>query len=269
MHRLILMALATAIAAAGCGEDKSHRTWTTSSGLHITEIVSGEGDRPKQGDVIGIVYTASYVDGDQFDSYTDATTPYRFRHFMHQVMPGLDEGVSTMRPGGKRILVLPPNLAFEAYPDERPASVPVGASVRFEVEMIEVLPSPTPPEPWIDIDKEIVVTNSGLQYVEFRVGEGESPKKDETILVHYSGFLDDGTLFDTTYFKGVPLGFKFDEHLLEGWIEGISTMKPGGQRKLIIPPHLGYGNQGFRRTIPPNATLIYDITLIRVEDWIE
>jgi peptidylprolyl isomerase len=246
----------------GCGE-KQHR-WTTGSGLQITEVVEGEGDLPRRGDILGLIYTASYVGGKEFDRYQDREYPYRFRLGSGQVLPGLGEGVAGMRPGGKRILVMPPELAFES--GERPASVPANTWVRMEVELVDVIPSPPPPEPWVDAGYEIMVTQSGLQFVDFRVGEGDMPTMGSNIVVHYSGFLDDGTLFDTTRFTGVPLAFELRTgRLVDGWLEGLLTMRVGGRRKLIIPPYLGYGDQGFRKTIPPGATLIFDIELLNIK----
>ena len=258
---------ALSISGIACGGGEEYPSWTTSSGLQVTQIAEGEGEFPQVGDVVGVVYKASYVDGEQFDAYQEREEPFRFRLGMHQALKGLDEGVSTMRPGGKRILVLPPNLAFEATQDERPSTVPENAWVRFEVELIDIIEAPPPPEPWSDIGYDIAVLESGLQYVDFEIGEGKSPEPGNTIVVHYSGFLDDGTVFDTTTFRGVPIAFTFGEaHLLTGWLQGLATMKEGGKRKLIVPPHLAYGEKGFRKAIPPNATLTFDIQLLSVEE---
>jgi peptidylprolyl isomerase len=101
--------------------------------------------------------------------------------------------------------------------------------------------------------------------VDFEVGKGEFPAPGGKVVVHYSGFLGDGTLFDSSYYKGTPLEFTVStEHVIPGWVEGLLTMREGGKRKLIIPPSLGYGDRGFGKTIPPDATLIYDIELIKV-----
>jgi peptidylprolyl isomerase len=232
--------------------------------LKITEIEEGEGSLAKKGDIMFIVYTAWYVDGDQFDSYQDRDTPYRFRLGFEQVLAGLDEGVATMRPGGKRMLVLPPELAFGK---EAQGLVPADTWVKFEVELVKIEPGPIPPTPWSDVGYEIAVTETGLQYVDYVIGEGNAPAPDSEIIVHYSGFLDDGTVFDSSYYRGAPIRFSLrGGELIPGWIEGIATMREGGKRKLIIPPYLAYGEAGYRKSIPPHATLIYDIELLTVRE---
>ena len=232
------------------------------SGLKIIEVQEGEGSLAKKGDIMSVIYTAWYLDGEQFDSYQDREAPYRFRLGFEQVLPGLEEGVSTMRPGGKRVLILPPQLAFGK---EGQGLVPPDTWVKFEVELVQIDPGPVSPGPWSDVGFDIAVTESGLQYVDFLIGEGSSPTPQSEIIVHYSGFLDDGTLFDSSYVRGTPIRFSLEGgELIPGWIEGVLTMKEGGKRKLIIPPHLGYGDNGYRKQIPPNATLVYDIELLMV-----
>jgi peptidylprolyl isomerase len=262
LHRIALIcALATMMLSGGCDR---HPEWTTPSGLQITEIAEGEGSLGKKGDIMFIVYTASYVGGDQFDSYQDRSEPYRFRLGFEQVLPGLEEGVATMRPGGRRILILPPELAFGK---EGQGMVPADTWVKFDVGLVKIEPGPVPPTPWSDVGYEIVVTETGLQYIDYVIGDGESPTRNSEIIVHYSGFLDDGTVFDSSYFGGAPVRFSLKGgELIPGWIEGIATMREGGQRKLIIPPYLAYGEVGYRKSIPPNATLTYDIWLLSVRD---
>ncbi len=257
----LISALSIALVSTGCSR---HPEWTTPSGLEIAEIAEGEGSLAKKGDIMFIVYTAWYVDGDQFDSYQDRETPYRFRLGFEQVLPGLEEGVATMRPGGRRILILPPELAFGK---EGKGMVPADTWVKFEVELVKVEPGPIPPTQWNDVGYEIAVTQTGLQYIDYVIGEGELPMPNSEIIVHYSGFLDDGTVFDSSYYRGAPIRFSLrGGELIPGWIEGIATMREGGKRKLIIPPHLAYGEKGYRKTVPPNATLTYDIWLLTVRD---
>lgn len=256
----IWTALVLAAAGAGCGRDDS---WTTRSGLRVTEVLEGEGASPARGEIVSIHYTAWYVDGDEFDSTKELGEPMRFVMGKGQLLAGLEEGVATMRKGGKRVLVLPPELAFGK--EGRPPVVPPNRWVRFEVELVDIEPGLPPILPWSDAGREIVATPSGLQFVDFEEGEGEYPDLGETVVVQYSGFLGDGTLFDTTYYQGQPLAFEVSlETLIPGWVEGLLTMREGGRRKLIIPPFLGYGKSGHGNSIPPDATLVYDIELLEV-----
>ena len=104
-------------------------------------------------------------------------------------------------------------------------------------------------------------TTTGLQYFDIKVGKGASPKPTSACTVHYSGWLVDGTMFDSSVKRGQPATFPLNR-VISGWTEGVGGMKPGGKRKLIIPFSMAYGPNGRPPTIPPKATLIFDVELI-------
>lgn len=111
-----------------------------------------------------------------------------------------------------------------------------------------------------------VKTDSGLQYWEIRVGTGEVAKEGSHVRVHYTGWLTTSKKFDSSVDRGQPFDFTIGNgEVIRGWEEGVAGMKVGGKRQLRIPPELGYGADGSPPTIPPNATLIFDIQLLGVQ----
>ncbi|MBW3571680.1 MAG: FKBP-type peptidyl-prolyl cis-trans isomerase [Gemmatimonadetes bacterium] len=105
---------------------------------------------------------------------------------------------------------------------------------------------------------------SGLQYRDDAVGEGRQAKAGDTVSVHYTGTLQDGSKFDSSRDRGQPLQFPLGAgHVIKGWDEGVSGMKVGGRRTLVIPPELGYGARGIG-PIPPNSTLVFDVELMDI-----
>lgn len=112
---------------------------------------------------------------------------------------------------------------------------------------------------------KVITTPSGLKYEVLKPGTGLTPKIGQTVTVHYTGTLENGTKFDSSRDSGKPFEFPIGaKKVIKGWDEGLSTMKVGERRKLIIPPELGYGAEGIG-PIPPNATLIFDVELLGVK----
>ena len=98
------------------------------------------------------------------------------------------------------------------------------------------------------------------------VGTGPEVKAGQTAVVHYTGWLTDGTKFDSSKDRGQPFSFKLGAgQVIQGWDQGVQGMKVGGKRKLTIPPQLGYGAKGAGGVIPPNATLVFEVELLDIK----
>ena len=112
----------------------------------------------------------------------------------------------------------------------------------------------------------LITTPSGLAYQDLVAGSGPSPTAGKLVKVHYTGWLQDGTKFDSSLDSGQPFEFPIGAgQVIPGWDEGVMSMKVGGKRKLVIPPQLGYGAAGAGSDIPPNATLIFEVLLLDVQ----
>ena len=120
--------------------------------------------------------------------------------------------------------------------------------------------------PETNLSSGAVKTPSGLIYLITKKGTGAAPKAGDTVAVHYTGTLTDGTPFDSSKERGEPIEFPLGQgRVIKGWDEGISKMHVGDQAILVIPPDLGYGQRGAGGVIPPGATLIFIVELVDVK----
>jgi FKBP-type peptidyl-prolyl cis-trans isomerase len=115
-------------------------------------------------------------------------------------------------------------------------------------------------------ENTMITTSTGLKYLDVQVGEGQEAKAGDTVFVHYSGTFANGKKFDSSLDRNQPFSFNLGKgQVIKGWDEGVTGMKVGGKRKLIIPPDLGYGASGVEDVIPPNAELHFDVELLKVK----
>lgn len=113
---------------------------------------------------------------------------------------------------------------------------------------------------------EVETMESGLQYIQVTKGDGPAPEVGEVVSVHYTGHLEDGTVFDSSVDRNEPIQFALGRGMvIPGWDEGIALLNVGGKARLIIPPELAYGSAGAGGVIPPDATLVFDVELIDVK----
>ncbi len=235
---------------------------TTESGLQYFDLVEGEGEMPVTGQDVVVNYAAWLQEGGEYIASSDTQgEPLTFTLGSDMgVFPGWDEGVSTMLPGGKRYLVIPPELALGETGGGR---IPPNATLIMEVELVEVKPLLLPTE--ID-EGDFTETESGLRYYDIVEGDGAEATAGSTVTVNYTGWLTDNVKFDSSLDSGVPFPFTLGTGaVIPGWDEGVEGMKIGGIRQLVIPAELGYGETG-SGAIPPGATLVFEVELLDVQE---
>jgi peptidylprolyl isomerase len=139
---------------------------------------------------------------------------------------------------------------------ERPAAVPAAQAAAEPRGVADTIPAYDP--------AQLTTLPSGLRYQEVTAGSGPTPTSGQTVVVHYTGVLEDGRKFDSSRDRNQPFTFQLGQgQVIRGWDEGVATMQRGGRRILVIPANLAYGAEG-RGLIPPNATLIFDVELLEI-----
>jgi peptidylprolyl isomerase len=212
------------------------------SNLQINDTIVGTGKVISKGDIATLHYTGMFTDGKIFDSSVDGD-PFTTAIGVGQLIAGWDEGLIGMKVGGKRHLVVPPELA---YGDAEIPGIPANSTLTFDVELLEV--------------------KDGLKITDTVAGTGKEVEIGDRIAIHYHGTLQDGTVFDSSVERGTPFQCRIGVgQLIQGWDIGIIGMQKGGKRTLVIPAELGYGDQGAGAKIPGGATLVFDVELIDID----
>jgi peptidylprolyl isomerase len=236
---------------------------TTDSGLQYYDILLGNGDEAIYRSNVATHYKI-WVKGEESDifiasSYSAESVPFVLGR-SDSIFPGWEEGVFGMRKGGKRLLIIPPNLAFG---DESNSGIPANSTLMMEIELVSV----DQPDTISEVDEDAyTLMDSGLKYYDLKNGQGEAVASGQSVVVDYTGWLEDGTQFDSSQEYGQSFTFVLGEgQVITGWDQGIVGMQVGGIRQLVIPPELGYGTAGGGNVIPPDATLIFRVELLKIQ----
>jgi peptidylprolyl isomerase len=235
---------------------------STTSGLRYAVIEEGDGMMLVTGMRVRIHYNGFFEeDMSIFDSSYQRGEPIDFTLGKGMVIRGWEEGISKLRVGDKARLWIPYELA---YGEQGRGPIPPATNLIFDVEVIDA-EEVKRPEPFNVAGRDTLETETGLRYIKVNEGRGEFPEDGQVVRVHYTGFLMNGNIFDSSVERGQPFRFLLGRRqVIAGWDEGVALMKPGARYRFIIPPDLAYGERAMG-PIPSNATLIFDVELLSVE----
>jgi FKBP-type peptidyl-prolyl cis-trans isomerase len=223
---------------------------TTASGLQIELTAKGSGARVKDGDVVLVHYIGKLKDGTKFDASYDRGVPLPLMMGLGSVIKGWEEGLSYLSVGDKATLHIPSELGYGAQGNG--AVILPNADLVFDVEVAKIV--------------EPVKSESGLISYLTTETKNEKPQTGQTVSVEYMGMFTNGKLFDASFRTGKPYEFQLNQSgVIQGWHEGIGNLRKGESAYLVIPPSLGYGQQAYANTIPPNSTLIFSVELVDIK----
>lgn len=241
------------------GED----TMVTKSGLKYIYVEKNKkGRQIKAGDKVEVHYSGYFTDGRKFDSSHDRNQTFSVPVGQSKVIKGWDEGLQLLKKGEKAQLIIPYQLAYGER--GRQPLIPPKSTLIFDIEIIDVQDGPEPPKPFNVTGKDTVTFPSGLKMIRLNDTKGAKPTNGQAVSVHYTGYLPDGKIFDSSVERGEPISFPLGQgRVIKGWDEAISYMHVGEKARLVIPPSLGYGDRAMG-PIPANSTLIFDVELVGV-----
>ena len=267
---LLLFSVVAFLIFSGCRstqiqqvEERAPEMITTASGLQYVITEEGVGEPAENGDQVFVHYTGRLEDGTIFDSSVERGDPISFKLGSGQVIAGWEEGIRMMREGDKAIFIIPPPLA---YGENAIGPIPANSTLTFDVELVKII---KPAAPLNTGGIEAIKTENGVTVFVVDEGTGIELEPDMRVKLHYNGFLENDTLFDSSYERGQPIEFVIGRGMvIAGLEEGVRELRVGSLAKIWIPYTLAYGDRG-RGPIPPQANLIFDVEILEavmVED---
>lgn len=242
-------------------------TVTLPSGVKYLLIKENKtGLKIEDGSKLTLHYSGFFKDGKGFDSSVERGQPVNLKMGKGMILKSLEDVFYHIRKGEKVKIFIPYALAYGEK--GQPPIIPAKADLIYDIEVLDVTPNAIIAK--YDITgKELKTTASGLKYYEISKATGtKQAAAGNTVKVHYSGYLADGTMFDSSLERdaGLPFEFKLGAgQVIAGWDEGIALMHIGDKFRLLIPYYLAYGEIGHPPTIPAKAELTFDVELIEVK----
>ncbi|MCU0364880.1 MAG: FKBP-type peptidyl-prolyl cis-trans isomerase [Ignavibacteriaceae bacterium] len=273
---LVFFVIITAL-LVGC--NKGPEVVTLESGLQFMDDSVGTGREAKANELVSIHFKGWMVPKDTaselFSDWSIDQTknmlslgdskmrnqPIKFILNSGSFIKGTDEGIVGMKTGGRRTMIIPSKLA---YGEAGIGFIPPNTDLKVIVELLEVKDRVVA-EMWKVDSTLFKTTASGLKYAIITNGDGPAVEAGKVVTVHYSGYLLDGTMFDSSVERDEPIQFVVGQgQVIPGWDEGMLLLKKGDKARFVIPPQLGYGEMVLEK-IPVNSTLIFDTEVIDIK----
>jgi len=231
----------------------------TESGLVYEPLIEGQGDIPTEGEMVQVKYAFWNMEGELGDCNELHSRDLKFVMGKME-LEIFEAGVGMLKEGSRYRFEVPPELAFGEKGGGR--VIPPNSKCVWELELVRIVKPLPVPEFVVSAPEKLKTTDSGLKYEVIKEGENKDRKPliGHMVTVHYAGWLEDGTLFDSSYERGDTASFRLGR-VIPGWNEGLQLMEEGAIYRFIIPGDLAYGEQGSPPKIPSNATLIFYIEL--------
>ncbi len=236
--------------------------YETPGGVQYVITEEGQGDKLQQGMEVAVHYRGRLDDPVRtpFDSSYDREEALRFVLGKGMVIPGWEEALTELRVGDKARLWVPYPMA---YGEQGRGPIPPRTNLVFEMDVLQARHIQTP-EAFATEGLDTLHTESGMQLIMVQEGSGETPRPGNILTVHYSAYLSDGSLFDSSVQRQQAIQFVLGAgQVIPGLDEAFLYLKKGSKTRLILPPHLAYGEEGSDK-VPPNESLIFDVELIDI-----
>jgi peptidylprolyl isomerase len=230
----------------------------SSSGLKYKIMKQGIGDFPRSGDKVWIHF-AGFLANDSIFENTMNKGPMDLFLGKGQLIKGWEEGLQLIKPGGTILLIVPPELAYGAM--DHPF-IPKNSTLRFEISLLQI-DKGTPIELFSLDGLKLQKAKKNLRYYLVEEGTGTYAQKGDNAYVHYTAYLGDGTIFDSSHKNGEAVRITVGiNQVIAGWDMGLELMQKGSKIHLVIPPKLAYGKLGYKNLVPANATIHLDLEMV-------
>ncbi len=233
---------------------------TTESGLKYKITKQGKGEFPKSGDRVWVHYVGRLTNDSVFENTMETGTRDFYLGQGH-LIKAWEEGLTLVKQGGAIVMIVPPELAYGnlEYKGVKPNSTLI-----YEVSLVQIDRGESI-KPYEIKGLQINKSKSKFKYYVVEKGNGELLKKGDNAYVHYTGFLSDGSIFDSSHKKGKAVRITVGGgQVFKGWDLGLQLMAEGSKYRFVFPAKLAYGKKGFKNIVPPHETITMDVEIVKI-----